>query len=292
MRWQGTFEMWQNPLFGKIFEAHFGKKRIYIDGVQLFLSTKPVIGSIALYAYLAEEIDCVDKIISFAKKHHVPKLVIYSNCALDDLPNRYKKNAYTYVLDLTREEDYLWKRAGDKTRNMVRKGRKKGIIVKVADNKKEFNDWWNIYTQAAELRGINSMKFKLVEVLFEDKLLSRLFISLINEKVVGGFFFLTNNYPIYWLGAYDRKYKDYSPNNVTMWEAILWFKNNGYELLDFGGADNDGKSSTDRFKESFGSSLMNGYFYHVPISRWKDILLQTASKVAKQYNGNRIYYGT
>jgi hypothetical protein len=276
--WRGTFEMWQNPVFGALYEKHCHQKRIFIGDIQAFISSRPLIGNLTLKVYCLPHKRPVSEIISAAAKFNVAHLWIYSVNEIPELQENLEETAHTFIIDLRRETDLLWANMGSKTRNMVRKGEKKGVLVKEAENEQEFNKWWEVYLNTATTKEFEIQSYDLVSTLFRDPSLSRLFISLVDGQVAGGFFFVVNNYPMYWLGAFDRKFLEWSPSNLCIWKSVLWFNENGFPLLDLGGAVTDRDHGPTQFKKNLGGRLADAYIYNVPVQGIKNSLLGTIRK--------------
>lgn len=281
MSWKGTFNIWQNRDFGKLYAAFNNQKLYFINDLQLFLSHRPIIGNTTLYLYCApQEGNWIDELNSLAKKLNVLRIWIYSLDPLQSLNKFFKEEFFTIVVNLADDKEVLWKKVGDKTRNMIRKGRKMGVEVKLAEKEEEFNQWWEIYFNLAQTKKFDSQNLHLVKELFQKKELSKLFLSIKDNKIIGGSFFLTDKYPMYWLGGFDRKFRNYAPGHLTIWEVVIFLKEKGYRLLDLGGVSLvESKTGPDLFKKSFRGELNKGHIYEIPINKFKYQILKFISKI-------------
>ena len=202
----------------------------------------------------------------------------YQKKKLEKLNKFFKGELFAFVVDLSVDKEELWQRIGKKTRNMIRKGEKMGVEVKLAEKEKEFQEWWEIYSELTRIKKFGRQNQNLLRELFQRKNLVRLFVAKKDSKIIGGAFFLIDEYPMYWLGAVDRKYEDLASGHINMWEAILAFKEKGFGILDLGGAVLDKKEGPTRFKKSFNGEMKKGYIYEIPINKFKMYFLKFISK--------------
>jgi lipid II:glycine glycyltransferase (peptidoglycan interpeptide bridge formation enzyme) len=278
--WQGTFEIWQNRNFGKTYAEFSNFKLYFINGIQLYVSSRALMGNTTLYLYGASsEEKWITQLIALARELKLAKIWIYSIEYLYGIKKYYKEEIATLVMNLTMDEKQLWKQIGDKTRNMIRKGEREDVIIKEAENDNEFEQWWTIYTKTAQVKGFVRQNYSLVKELYKKKDIAKLFVAAQKNIIIAGSFFLIDKYPLYWLGAFDRKYKKCVPGYLTMWKAILYFKGKGYVLLDFGGASFKKEDGTTRFKASFNGEVRKGYIYEIPINKYKLATLNVLARL-------------
>ncbi len=282
--WQGTFEMWQNPVFGALYEKYCNQKRIFLGDLQAFISSRPLIGNLSLKIYCLPPTEPFFEIIAAAARFNVARIWIYSVNQITELQKNLEEIVHTYILDLRCESDVLWKNMESRSRNMVRKAEKNGVIIKETEDVREFNGWWKIYLNTAKTKGFSIQKYDFVSAIFKDHSLSRLFISLVDGQIAGGVLFLVNKYPLGWLNGFDRKFSKWSPNNLCIWKSMLWFKENGFPLLDLGGAVTDREHGPTQFKKSLGGRLVDAYIYNVPVPGFKNKLFNLIMRIyAKSY---------
>lgn len=278
--WQGTFKIWQNKDFGKIYARFNSLKLYFLNDLQLFVSYRPIIGNTTLYLYSApSKGKWINELKSLAKGLKVAKIWIYSINPLESLNSFFKEKLFTFVINLADNKELLWEKIGKKTRNMIRKGEKMDVKVKLADQEEEFNQWWGVYSKTAEIKGFGRQKLLLVKKIFQEKKLSRLFLSIKDNKIIGGTLFLLDEYPMYWLGAFDKNFGDYAPGHINIWEAMLTLKKEGFQLLDLGGISFDEKDGSSRFKKSFNGEIKTEYIYEIPVNFIKKKFISLVSKI-------------
>ena len=277
--WEGTFEIWENEAFGKIYAEYTGMNRVVHQDTKdmaIFISRKPLIGNTTLYVYNLRDAEKSSVIMVLAKEMRAARVWVYT---VDEIPrwHSFREFSYTSTLDLALSEDELWLAMGTKTRNMVRRGIKDGVEIEVAQSEDQLSDWWKIYARVSRDKNFSTKAWSLVHALFKEQGLSRLFIAIGGGRIIGGCFFLVNRYPMYWLGAFDREYREYRSGNLNMWRSILYFKSKGYKVLDLGGIKLDDSFGPDVFKRSFNGETRKAFIYQVPIGRAKFLLLKSAS---------------
>ena len=60
-----------------------------------------------------------------------------------------------------------------------------------------------------------------------------------------------------WYGGLDRRYSEFVPNELLMWDILKWGAESRYQVYDFGGAGKPGEKYGVRdFKAKFGGELV------------------------------------
>lgn len=268
--WQGTFIIWQNKEFSQLYAQFTGRQLYELEECQIYVSQQLVIGKTTLYLYnVPAQKQWLAQLTSLAKKLKAAKIWIYSIQPLTLLSAYFKKEVLTLIIDLTDNQEKLWQKIGAKTRNMIRKGQRQGTGVKLAQTDRDFKKWWSIYTKLTQRQNFNQQNFELVKQLFKNQKLAKLFLSVKNKQIIGGTFFLIDQYPMYWLGAFDYQHRHFAPGHINIWQAMLYLKENGYPLLDLGGASLNKNDGSSRFKKSFQGEIKKAYIYEIPVIHWK-----------------------
>lgn len=279
MEWLGTFELWRQRDFAEIYAAGTGRELVERDGLLLFVSSRPIIGATTAYLYCPpSDAMWYENVAKCMKNMGAARIWIYNYERIGAFASGHVQELATSVTSLSEGEDTLWKRIGDKTRNMVRKGTRNGIVAGRAFDRLDFDVWWKIYESEARARNFEAQDRSLVENLFKRSDLSRLWIARAGGEIVGGCFFLVGDYPMYWLGAFSSDRRHLSPGHLTMWEAMKTFANEGFKLLDLGGISIGDEDGPTRFKKSFGGEQRVGYAYSVVMSRTKSWLLNRLTR--------------
>ncbi len=282
VQWTGTFEIWQNPKFGEIYAKNTNKQRLFVDNIQVFVSRKPFIGNTTLYVYCPpHDKEWIEDLLPFARALRVSRIWLYDVRELPTLRKVVQREAFTFVIDLGLSEDEIWKRMKSGVRNEIRRAKNEGVIVRKAKEDTEFDKWYDIYNATASVKGFERQPYSLVRDLFVQPDLSELLVALVEDKIVGGMFFLTGSYPVYWLSGFDRKYSHFNIGALNMYEAIMQFKNLGYKLLDLGGAVLDREHGPTLFKRKFGGEVRRATICEVSVNRLKANLLTFGEALRK-----------
>lgn len=278
--WEGTFQIWQNEEFGNIYSKGVKEELISIDNIQVYISKKIIIGYATLYcfaSYLTTQ--SVLELISIAEKKNIAKINIYCINRLSEFENFFRKESNTIVLNLGESEEFFWKKIGDKTRNMIRKSMKNKVTVSLAQEENEFFDWWELYSFRSKIKKFKKQSQNLIEELYKNRRLSRLYVTKYNNKIIGGSFFLVDKYPMYWLGAYNKSYNKFASGHINIWEAINCFRLEGYSLMDLGGISTINIDGPSLFKKSFRGEVKQGYIYEIITNRPKQVLIDIIKKM-------------
>lgn len=163
----------------------------------------------------------------------------------------------TMVLDIEDSKEKMWDNMQSRSRNMVRKAVKSGVIVRRCDGThEEVNKFYEMMISvfkkslgipphpkeyymacAKELVSTGKMLFLSAEV---D-----------GKMIAAGLFPFDKSEIHYMSGASNFEYKKYAANNLIQWEVIQFAVEKGIKKYDLGGV---GLSSIDKFKESVGGT--------------------------------------
>lgn len=182
---------------------------------------------------------------------------------------------YTFVLDITKNEDSLMSEMHSKTRYNIRVAIKRGVEI-VEDNSKEsFEKYLKLLNETTERQKFyahSSLYHKtLWEILKDNKGKENLEYHLLqayykpeNEEkqiLVSWVVFIFKEKMYYPYGASSRNHRDAMASNLIAWEAIKIGKKQGIKEFDMWGAlgaepdINDPWYGFHRFKQGYGATL-------------------------------------
>lgn len=146
-----------------------------------------------------------------------------------------------------------------KNRNMIRKAEKN--LLKV-DFKEDMSSFKDIYEKT--MKKVNANKYYYFSDKFYEYLneLDKVFINItLNNKLIASSIFLKGQeYIHYYLSGSLKEYLKFAPNNLMLWSAIKYAKDNGFKIIHFGGGLEDSKEDNlFKFKREFGKEI--GDFY-------------------------------
>ena len=143
---------------------------------------------------------------------------------------------FTYLLDLSKGHDYIWKNMSKVKRQMVRKSNKNELKFEINSSSKAISEFYEIYSINMKRLGTpvhDYMFFKMIDKAFPKQIF-------ISKSTLG-------NYPI--SAIYCIKFKDtllagwassipdflkFAPNDFIYWNTIKYASVNNYLSFDFG----------------------------------------------------------
>lgn len=171
-----------------------------------------------------------------------------------EIPGFKRENYFSVKTPLNKTKDELWMGLEKETRNMIRKSQKNGVVVKIADNIDEVEDFVEIRIDTLKRCGLPVLR----EWEFFSMCLYRdwcdIYVAKKEDKVLGGFLLLKDEKRIYYSSpGTSLEARKLGVNNALIWEAI---KNNvgKYDYFDYWGIVNNKNHpeySITRFKKSF-----------------------------------------
>ena len=175
--------------------------------------------------------------------------------------NTTERNKTVYV-DLTKTQDQLFNELNKKTRNLIRKAKKNGVSISISTDEQDLKQFTKLYLETMH-RNKAQEKYFFPYGYYKNtfKFLSShavLFIAKHQGKIISASVFLGYNQFFHYHSGSDFNSLSLAPNNLLIWEAILWSKKNGYKWLHLGGGlrEND---SLFHFKSGF-SSCFNKFY--------------------------------
>lgn len=161
-------------------------------------------------------------------------------CIVDVQPflwNKFKVSpGFTYLLDLSKTIEEIWKGMSNERRKNITKGIKDGLIVKKVED---------LNTIRALVMKTFSRQSKLINEFFLNKILFEFtnndngfaFVTFNNDVPVACTFCIYDkNTAYYLLGGYDFENKHHGAGTLAMWEAIKYAKGLGLKYFDFEGS--------------------------------------------------------
>jgi len=258
-----------------------------IDENKCYLIKVPIFGNVKLRSYLYHHTDLdefLKKAVQFCKDRSIPLLEIFTRYDLDKALSSNFKNyevekSYrgTYILDLKLGEDAIWRKISKACRRNIKKAIKNNVEIRILDNIEDFDAWWEVYVLTSDQRQFVKQRYELVREVFEAREISRLFVAIIDDKIVAGKLLLIHKTPVEWLGGSLPEFWKFRPNNLLQWEMIKWSQKKEYPFYDFGSArrENHGPSE---FKRRFGGEYKESHKYSIILQPLKSKIIDKMIK--------------
>lgn len=170
----------------------------------------------------------------------------------------------TVVIDLQQSEDEILSRMKQKTRYNIRLAEKKGVTVRIANNK-EIDFLYKIYAETSVRDDfvIRPQDYYLtVWKTFIDSGLAYPLVAEVEGTIVAGLIlFIFGEKAWYLYGMSSQNHREKMPNYLLQWEAIKLAQRHGCMHYDLWGApdifdDKDSMRGVYRFKEGLGGITM------------------------------------
>lgn len=154
-----------------------------------------------------------------------------------------------------------------KTRYNIRLAGRRGVTVREG-RKNELPEFYKLLQETAERDRFLIRGFEYYEALWQNMIEpghARLFVAHYNEEMIAAtIVFRCGKKAWYIYGASGNRHRNVMPNYLLQWEMILWAKQHGCEVYDFGGVSGEVDPGHPlyglyRFKKGFGAKLVE---YH------------------------------
>lgn len=173
------------------------------------------------------------------------------------------------VIDLSPSIEQLWSAVSRGTRSSIQRARREGVEVgRVAPDRAALEVFQRLYLATmARVGAAQRWLFpdayfrECVEQLGEEG--SALFFARLGDEVAAAYLLIYDERTAYYhFGASDERWLALRPNNLLMYETMLWAKGRGCARYHLGGGvSSDENDSLLRFKSSFGGGRTPLYTY-------------------------------
>lgn len=188
-------------------------------------------------------------------------------------------NRTTTFIDLNKTIEEIWNDdIISKNRNVIRKAERSGLTVNLDSNLNDFKQVYQI-----TMNKVNASKKYYFNEEYFDHLnkVEHICISVNKDNVTiaSAIFLKYKDFFHYHLAGSLKEYLKYSPNNLLLWSAIKYAKDNKFAKFHFGGGLTDSLSDNlYKFKKSFckntadfyiGKRIHNKEIYDYLINTWE-----------------------
>jgi hypothetical protein len=178
-------------------------------------------------------------------------------------------NRETVYVDLSKDEKTLWDEFEKRNRNAIRQARETDLVVEPTSDPKDFEAFYDIYTNAMEARDASRhyrFPFSFFEDLFDTDF-ATLTVARYDGETVGGAVVVHENGIAHdYLRASDPDYWHMRVNNLLCYETMMEMRTRGFERFDFQG----GRPGVFKFKKGF-STEGRGEFYIAKQTHLSDV---------------------
>ena len=184
------------------------------------------------------------KYIEWRNGEHFPEEVITSDFY------------FTHEVDLTQTEKELFSDLRDSTRRNIKKASREGVLVEISHSRDSIQSFYRLNCMTRKRHGLPPQPFSFFTKIFEH-IISKgqgTVVSALHsgKRIASAVFFNFGKKVICKYGASDQGYQHLRPNNLILWEAVRYYREQGFETLNFGRTEPENKGLL-QFKRGWGA---------------------------------------
>ena len=193
-----------------------------------------------------------DRIVRFAQERRWKHLEIRGGKSFQSDSSSTK--FYGHTLNFRRCVDEMANRFDSQVRRAIRKAERSNVSALVVRNREAIRDFYRLHVQTRRRHGLPPQPMSFFLNIYEYIIKPGLgFIVLARRgscAIAAAVFFRFGKNAVYKYGASDKRFQEFRPNNLVMWQGIQFLARTGIEKLHFGRTDCDNEGLR-RFKLSW-----------------------------------------
>lgn len=146
---------------------------------------------------------------------------------------------YVFRLDISPDEETLFKNLHSKTRYNVRLAKRRGVTINTECTKEDLKEFYQILLETCERDNFLVRAYNYFEDMWDylvEKGYAKLFMAEYDGKYIAGTLALIMGEKAWYLyGASSNQHRNVMPNYLLQWTMIKWAKENNCTLYDFRG---------------------------------------------------------
>lgn len=219
----------------------------------------------------------IEELIEIGKRENCIFLQIEPNVIRDTKISGYKNSSlfpsfhplftkYTFILDLTKSEEELFKNMHPKTRYNIKVAQRHGVKVAQDNSHRAFKTYLRLLRETVKRQKFYAhderYHIRMWEVLREAEIAHLFIATYKNQPLVAWMLFVYDGVLYYPYGGSSNRHKETMASNLMLWEAIRFGKKLGLKTFDLWGSlgPNPDKNNPwygfHRFKEGYGGELI------------------------------------
>ena len=194
-------------------------------------------------------------------------------------------NSITFVVDLTKSIDDLWKNLEGRARRAVRKAQKKKVEVRIA-KADDIEIYYDLFVDTAKRAGFDpsfrSISFyRNLWTSLCEKGLAKIFLAEYKNQIISGIVFLTYKDAIIgFCSGTDNDFRNYEPNSLLFWKIIDWGNKNDFKSFDTAAAN---LPNLYKFKKVWGGKLIDHPIYSKEYASIKSRIRKLGYKIKQSF---------
>jgi len=142
----------------------------------------------------------------------------------------------TFLLDISRNPESIWKFFNKKIRNSIRYAQKNKVETYRVKKPSELDFFYNLYLHGIRELGSPPHSYKFYKFLFDnlgDKLI--IDVALLNKKPIASIIVLLGDkWANFWQNITLRKYRRFNASYMLLWNVIRELSEKDFQVFDFG----------------------------------------------------------
>lgn len=145
---------------------------------------------------------------------------------------------YSHEIDLSRPEQAIFSSLSENNRRNIRKSQKEGVVMSIDRSRDAIREFYRLNLMTRQRHGLPPQPFSFFKNVLEHILSKEKgLVALASHKgrvIAASVFFHHAAKALYKYGASDFRYQNVRPNNLVMWEALKWYRDHGFHVLNLG----------------------------------------------------------
>ncbi len=188
-----------------------------------------------------------------------------------------KTHQHSAVIDLSPDiEEILMGAVSSKTRNMIRKGDKLGVVTRLVKDEQELETFWKMHRVTCIKKGSEGpgldMFMEIWRLSQKNPESCACIIAELEDDMIGGCIILRHgDRAVYtWGSSTDKPMKGVPKTELVLWASVAWAKSIGLATFDLGGITPDAEKGSaaagiNRFKKGFSSEFIELFPAHYKV---------------------------
>jgi len=185
----------------------------------------------------------------------------------------------THSLDLMHPEQKILSNFRSSTKRNIKKAIDK-VQIGILNSFEAVKEFYRLNCITRKDHGLPPQPFLFFGKLYEHIIATNkglvILASFSSKVIAGAVYIYFKDKAIFKYGASDKAYQRLRPNNLIMWEAIKWCRQNGYRQFSFGRTEPDNEGLL-QFKRGWGTREETIHYYKYDLS--KDAFVKDSSKI-------------
>ena len=161
----------------------------------------------------------------------------------------------SHDISLLGTENDLFASLESSNRRGIRKAMKSGVVAEISRSWDSMASFYRLQCLTRQRHGLPPQSLAFFKNVYNSVILKDLghvvTATLSGRMIAASVFFHFGGRAIYKYGASDLAYQEHRPNNLTMWEAMNWYRGQGFESLNLGRTE-EGNQGLIRYKRLWG----------------------------------------